>query len=123
MPTTHHTNSLGRLIRRARLAKGLSLRAAAEQIGYAVSYLSRIEAGQYKSPRPRRLQGIARVLDIPIEDLYAVAHYDMPTRLPSLAPYLRVKYGELPEEALDRLEEYFEMLKERYGAEDGGDDA
>lgn len=33
-----------------------------------------------------------------------MAHYDMPTRLPSLAPYLRVKYGELPEEALDRCD-------------------
>lgn len=123
MPTSIKGRQLGRLIKRHRLAKGLSLRALAAQTGYAPSYLCRIEAGDYETPAPKTLQAIARVLDIPIEDLYALTNYDMPGQLPNFAPYLRAKYDQLPDEAVEQLEDYFEMLKQRYGARDGGEDA
>lgn len=121
MPPSKRAIQLGRLVKKHRQAKGLSLRAAAEQIGYDHSYLGRIEAGDYESPAPKLLKKLATVLDIPIEDLYALAGYQVEDRLPDFAPYLRAKF-DLPDEAVDRLDEYFQMLKEKYGVEagDGG---
>ncbi len=115
MPPTKRAQQLGRLIKKNRQAKGLSLRAAAEKMGYHHSYLARIEIGDYQSPAPKQLKAIARVLDIPVEDLYALAGYQVPDRLPDFAPYLRAKF-DLPDDAVDRLEEYFNMLTERYGS-------
>lgn len=116
MPPSNRAKQLGRLIKQHRQAKGLTLRAAADQMGYDHSYLSRLERGDFDAPRPQQLKAIARVLAIPIEDLYALAGYSVPDRLPGLAPYLRAKY-DLPEEMVERLDEYFQMLKERYGVE------
>lgn len=116
MPPSKRAAQLGRLVKKHRQAKGLSLRAAAEQIGYDHSYLGRIEAGDYESPAPKLLKKLASVLGIPIEDLYALAGYQVEDRLPDFAPYLRAKF-DLPDEAVDRLDEYFQMLKEKYGVE------
>lgn len=44
----------------------------------------------------------------------------MPERLPALAPYLRVKY-DLPEQAVDQLQDYFELLSAKYGDDAPGD--
>jgi transcriptional regulator with XRE-family HTH domain len=116
MPPSKRAAQLGRLVKKHRQVKGLSLRAAAEEIGYDHSYLGRIEAGDYESPAPKLLKKLASVLDIPIEDLYALAGYQVEDRLPDFAPYLRAKF-DLPDEAVDRLDEYFQMLKEKYGVE------
>jgi transcriptional regulator with XRE-family HTH domain len=118
MPPTKRSHQLGALIRQYRLARGLSQRAAADRMGYHHSYLAKLERGDYEAPRPQQLKAIARVLEVPIEDLYALAGYQVEGRLPDFAPYLRAKY-ELPDEAVERLEEYFQMLKERYEHEKG----
>ena len=117
MPPSKRAKQLGRLIKKYRLDKGLTLRAAAELTGYHHSYLARLEAGDYEAPKPQQLKAIARALEIPIEDLYALAGYQVEDRLPDFAPYLRAKF-DLPDEAVDRLDEYFQMLKERYDIED-----
>jgi transcriptional regulator with XRE-family HTH domain len=114
MPPTERAKQLGRLIAKYRQAKGLSQRAAADLMGYHHSYLARLEGGDYEAPRPQQLKKMASVLDIPMEDLYALAGYQVEDRLPDFAPYLRAKY-DLPTEAVERLDEYFQMLKERYG--------
>lgn len=119
MPPSKRAKQLGRLIKQARLAKGLSQRAAADQMGQHHSYLARLEAGDFDAPRPQQLKTLARVFDIPIENLYAIAGYQVEGRLPDFAPYLRAKY-DLPDEAVDRLDEYFHMLKDRYGPETKG---
>lgn len=118
MPPSQRAKQLGRLIKKYRLEKGLTQRAAADQMGYDHTYLARLEAGDYEAPRPKALKAIARVLEVPIEDLYALSGYQVEDRLPDLAPYLRAKY-DLPDEAIERLDEYFQMLRERYGVEEG----
>jgi len=115
---TPKSRQLGQLIRRYREAKGWSQRTAADKMGYHHSYLARIESGAYASPAPKQLKAMARTLGAPIEDLYALAGYQVPERLPALAPYLRAKY-DLPEQAVDQLEEYFELLNDKYGGSDG----
>lgn len=115
--STPRSQQLGNLVKQYRQRKGWSQRMAADRMGYHHSYLARIESGAYASPAPKQLKAIARVLGAPIEDLYALAGYQVPERLPALAPYLRVKY-DLPEQAVGQLQDYFELLSAKYGSDD-----
>lgn len=105
--------TLGKYIKERRLSRGLSLQDAAAASGLHFSYWSKLENGQYQGPAPKHLQTIARTLGVHFEDLYGLAGYDVPDRLPSFRPYLRAKY-ELPPEAIAQLEHYFEMLRNYY---------
>jgi transcriptional regulator with XRE-family HTH domain len=106
--------SLGEYIRDRRLSRGLSLNDAAEASGLHFSYWSKLEAGRYHAPSPKHLQAIARALYVDIEDLYSLAGYDIPERLPTFRPYLRTKY-DLPPEAIADLERYFDLLRSHFG--------
>jgi len=126
MSPSTKSRQLGKLVRQARTARGLSLRALAEGIGTAdAPYLLRLERGEYQQPSAAVLQGLARVLDIAITDLYALAGYVMPEGLPAFEPYLRVT-TDLPDHAIEQLGDYYAMLKTKYGAgangPEGGDD-
>lgn len=57
---------LGEAIRRARVAKGMSLRALAERIGVSAPFLSDLEHGRRNTTE---LPRIAQVLDVPLEEL------------------------------------------------------
>ncbi len=110
---------LGTFIAQARKTAGLSQEGLAEKAGVSGSTILRLERGEFGRPDPDKLQRIARALDIDAEDLFALADYTNPTKLPAFGPYLRARWGEeLPAEARERLVEYFDMLKDRYG-EDG----
>lgn len=105
---------LGDYVRSRRLSMGLSLTDAAEASDLDPSYWNRMENGHYQKPAPPYLSAIAEVLQVPVEDLYGLAGYDLPMRLPSFQPYLRAKYN-LPPEAIADLERYFEYLRSYYG--------
>jgi transcriptional regulator with XRE-family HTH domain len=105
--------ALGDYLRARRTELGLSFQQVADQTGLHFSYLVKLEHGQYERPAPKYLRIMAGALDIPLDDLLALAGYDQPERLPSFTPYLRAKY-ELPPEAVADLERYFEMLRAYY---------
>ena len=79
----------------------------ADEARVAPTWLFRVEEGDYLSPAPDRLQRLAEAFAVDFEDLYALAGYDKPKRLPSFGPYLRTKYDELPEDVLEDVEAYF----------------
>jgi transcriptional regulator with XRE-family HTH domain len=106
--------TLGEYIRERRVSRGYSIYDAADLSGLHPSYWSKLETGQYEAPSPKHLQVIARALGVNIEDLYSLAGYDIPERLPTFTPYLRAKY-ELPPEAIADLERFFDMLRSHYG--------
>ena len=106
--------NLGDYIRSRRSSIGLSLADAAEQSDLDASYWNKLENGHYQNPAPQHLSTIAQVLGVPLEDLYGLAGYDSPERLPSFQPYLRAKY-DLPPQAIADLERYFELLRNFYG--------
>lgn len=108
------TRTLGEYVRSRRLAKGFTLQDAENASGVDGSYWSKLELGEYQSPNPRYLGAIARALEIQAEDLYGLAGYDIPERLPEFAPYLRSKYA-LPPEAIADLEKYYAQLRSYYG--------
>ena len=105
--------TLGDYIRSRRSSIGLSLADAADASDLDASYWNKLENGHYQSPAPQHLSTIAEVLGVPVEDLYGLAGYDIPKRLPSFQPYLRAKY-DLPPEAIADLERYFEYLRSYY---------
>jgi transcriptional regulator with XRE-family HTH domain len=74
--------------------------------------LSHVEKGAHV-PAPETLALLSTVLDIPLADLYQAAGYPIPDRPPSLRPYLRGNFG-LPEDALDDVERYLELVTKAY---------
>lgn len=101
---------LGRFLRKARQDKGLSLRDLAEASKVGYSYIARLEQGEFRSPEPQKLQRLARVLEVEIEDFYAMAGYLVPEGLPEFAPYLRAKYN-LSDRKVSEMNRYFKQLQ------------
>lgn len=114
MPKGNGNQQLGDYIRSRRLSMSLSLADAADASDLDPSYWNKLENGHYQNPAPPHLSAIADALKVPVEDLYGLAGYDVPERLPSFQPYLRAKYN-LPSEAIADLERYFEYLRSYYG--------
>src|SRR5579884_3503942 len=111
--------ALGAFLARRRQELGLSLGNVAERMGNAdKGWVFRIERGAIRNTTPERLQALARALESDIEDLYAIAGITVPEQLPGFSAYLRAKY-DLPDQAVDQLDEYFQLLKSKYG--DDGD--
>lgn len=106
--------ALGEFVRARRLSLGLSYQDVADRSGLHYSYWNKLENGQYEQPAPKYLRTIADTIDLPTDDLLALAGYDLPERLPSFMPYLRAKY-ELPPQAVADLERYFDLLRNFYG--------
>jgi len=114
---------LGRLIQLARESKGLSARKLEDLSGLDHSFISKLEKGVYGKVAPDSLIALARALDLPTEDLFALGGYRVPEGLPSFGPYLRARYGEtLPDGARAALTELFDTLRRQYGGSDEVDD-
>ena len=111
---------LGAFLRSAREAHALSQNRLGEAVGVPNTTIMRLERGENLNPRADLLAGIAGELGINLADVYGLAGYDAPTALPSLRPYLRSKYRELPADAADQLERYAERLAKRHGVDLAG---
>jgi transcriptional regulator with XRE-family HTH domain len=107
--------SLGQFIRSHREAKAVSTRQLASQVNVDKSQIIRLEQGTVASPRADLLAGIATALDLDLADLYGFAGYTRPAELPTFVPYLRAKYGDLPEDAVADMERYFARLARKHG--------
>jgi transcriptional regulator with XRE-family HTH domain len=114
--TKEQGNRLGKLVRRYRLARGLSVRQVAEPLGINPGSLAQIEDGRVKQPSFERLQALADLLGAPADELFVAAGYE-PSALPELGAYFRAKYG-LGNEAVDDIERYVRRIKKRYGGND-----
>jgi transcriptional regulator with XRE-family HTH domain len=113
MTTENKNQSLGDYIRARRESQNLGYYEAAKLSDLNHTFWRKLEDGQYEAPSPKSLEAIAKTLAVPIEDLYALAGYDLPVRLPSFTPYLRARYH-LPHGAVVELERYFELLRSYY---------
>lgn len=109
-PSPH---ALGEYLKQARERKGWSNREVSRQIGVHYSYITRIEQGHYSKPSPEILKRLANALEVPEEDLFALAGHELPENLPTFPAYLRSKYDMSPEVA-KQLTDYFTYVKDRY---------
>lgn len=106
---------LGSYLQSARNAKGLSLVAVSKLTGIPGATVSRIETGVFQAPRPDKLALIAEALELSLADVFALAEYAVPNDLPSFTPYLRSKYHDLPDEAVEQIERYAQKLARKHG--------
>jgi transcriptional regulator with XRE-family HTH domain len=106
---------LGIFVGGRRKQLGLSMRQLAREIGTNISTISALEAGTSLSPQPDTLKAIARVLQIPISDLFITADWLPADELPTLKPYLRAKYHDLDEQAIAEIEAYANQRAQRHG--------
>lgn len=111
--------SLGDLIREARVAKGFGLRELARKIGKTPSYLSDIENDR-RVPAEDVLQDIARLLDVDFDELMARAgrfgeeavRYMMKTPAAGML-FRKISEHKLPEEQLKELAARVEQLAKK----------
>jgi len=106
------TAALGKFIRTCRRAKGLSLAQAERRSGVDLTYWSRLERNELRSPNPRHLSAVASALEVPYQELFGLAGYYLPADLPSLRPYLRAKYA-LDSEGIAEVERVFAAIRDR----------
>lgn len=111
--TQEQRDQLGKLVRRYRTKRGLSVRQVAEPLGINPGSLAQIENGQIQQPSFERLQALADVLEAPAHELFQAAGYT-PSALPELGAYFRAKFG-LGSEAVDDIERYVRRVQKRYG--------
>jgi len=111
---------LGHLVRTRRKKLGLSIRQLAERADMNFATVARIEQGRFAAPGPDKLARIAEVLGIELADIYAMADYAVPDDLPSFQPYLRHKYRDMPDEAVDDLNKAFDRIVRKHGYDPAG---
>lgn len=117
--TPASTSQFGDYIKNLREERRLSVRGLAAKAGISSGALSRLENGK-RSPQPETLKALATALAVPLSDMFAMAGYTVPYDLPSMSPYLRARYGHLPEGALTSIDDYLKRLIDEYGLDPGG---
>jgi transcriptional regulator with XRE-family HTH domain len=93
---TTKSKEFGEIIKQARLKSGLSLGEAASEAQISKSILRFWELGEVDSPELDNLLRLAAVLDLDATTACEAAGYDVSQTWPSIQPYLRHKYPELP---------------------------
>lgn len=111
---------LGQFLKARRTELGLSTYRVAELADMDQATVVRLEAGTISAPRPDKLSRIAKALDLSAADIFALADYTVPRDLPTLKPYLRVKYQDLSTEDVEKIEAYTARLAKKRGAKLGG---
>jgi len=117
--TERPTQHFGQVLRKARIAKGYSLRKFAGKVGISPTYLSLVEQGKVESqPTTERVHRMATLLDESPDEWIALAGrvpddlpeiiQKQPTEMPEL---LREAKG-LTAEQLRRLTEHARKLKD-----------
>lgn len=102
-------------IRRYRTKLGMSASELSRRAGVSKATVTRLEGGQISNPQASNLVAIADVLSVTVGDLMGDSTRRTAASLPTLAPYLRTKYKDLPEDALQEIESHFNDLAARHG--------
>jgi transcriptional regulator with XRE-family HTH domain len=113
--TPEQTVELINVLSKKRAEAGLGIREVARQAGVDAGTVLRIEQGMIPTPKAESLQAIGKVLGIRSIDLFAIVGWIPSDDLPSIGPYLRAKYRQLPPEALQEIKTHFEAVAHKYG--------
>ena len=113
--TDAERRALAYILRLRRQQLGWSSAELARRAGVDKGLLTKLDQRQIANPRIETIRALARALDIPLADLYAVTNWLPEEKLPSIRPYMRAKYDHLPDEAVAEVEAMVERLSRRYG--------
>ena len=112
--------TLGAFLRQKREELGLSTRQLGAITDVDGVTILRFEQGAYAAPRPDKLARVAEALGLSLADVYAMADYAVPSDMPSLMPYLRTKYRDLPAGDVEKIQAYAAKLGRRHGVDLNG---
>ncbi|MGB0871990.1 MAG: helix-turn-helix domain-containing protein [Solirubrobacterales bacterium] len=90
---TERGKALAVLVKSAREEAGVSQRACAAATGVQVSWLQRMELGQFDRPDASRMARLVGFLPIDPDRLLEISGDYIPNELPDVRAYLRTKYG------------------------------
>lgn len=107
--------ALAHMLRSRRENLGISARELARRAGVDQALLTKLDQCKIAHPRFETMQALARELEIPLADLYVASSWLPEGALPSLRPYMRAKYEDMPEEALAEVEQMVDEISRRYG--------
>jgi len=108
---------LGEFLRARREELGLSARRIARAVGVRDSTIMRLERGAYAAPAADKLARIAEQLKLDLADVFALAGYAVPSSLPALPHYLKLRYPALHDRHIDELHNHLNELLSSLGAE------
>lgn len=111
--TEVQARELGRLIKRTRRARKLSLRELDELTGASYGWLSRLERGNMTAPAPSKLTAVAEALGIPMERIDRMTRGKISSDLPAIRTYFRTKYKLTPQE-ITQIEEVFDRIRREH---------
>jgi transcriptional regulator with XRE-family HTH domain len=103
------------MLKSLRSEVGYTVRELSAESGVQLATIAGLEAGEILSPQVDTLMALASALCVSVADLFTVADWLPAGELPTLKPYLRVKYRELDDAAIADLERYAERLADRRG--------
>ena len=106
---------LGKLLRTKREELGLSTRQVGQTADVNQTTVVRLEQGQYLNPDPDKLRAVAETLDLNLTDVLLMAAYPVTTELPSVGPYLRTKFRNLPAHELEALQQEVAQVLRQHG--------
>lgn len=112
-------SELADLLRSRRHELGLSASEVARRADITTASVTRLENCTNPRPSVETLAAICTVLAVPVADMLAMVDVMPESQLPSLTPYLRTKYREMPAEAVREMSDYFERLAKKYRMSDG----
>jgi hypothetical protein len=119
--TPQEMAALAEFLRGCRDAAGLSLRRAAELSDVEPSQLLRLEAGTIRKPDVDKLGRLGETLGFTVsEALTAAGSVSPEAAYPTFVPYLRSRYGQLPEDAVDEMSKAFDRIAAKYGVDPDG---
>lgn len=110
----------GDYIKRLRQEQKLSMRGLAHKANIDSGALTRLEQGKVAAPQPDTLKALAAALQVPLADLFTMVGYVIPYDLPSMTPYLRARYGHLPDDVLASVNDYLQRLIDEHGLDPHG---
>lgn len=101
---------LGRLFKRTRRTRGLSLREVDHQSTASYHWLSRLERGTMKSPAASKLTSVAGVIGVPLDQVDRITRGQLSRELPPIRTYFSVKYH-LTTDEIRQVEEVFDRIR------------
>jgi len=116
--TEEKARQLGRLVKQARRAHGLTLRDLDGLTGVSYAWLGKLEGGRIPAPAPSKLTKVAEVLDLPPERIDQIMRGQVSRDLPPIRTYFRAKYNLKPEE-IREIEGVFDRIQRSHHDHEG----
>ena len=107
--------AIGRLLRRTREIRALSVTEAARAAGISAAYLSKLESDAVKKPSPPVLHQLSEALAVPYTELMRLSGYPVPGDDAPLTvdPISAALFADITDDERDELVEYLAWYRTR----------